>query len=191
MIAAYATCAPFIAPTTLAAVIQVESGGDPLALNVNGIGRFKPTSRADAEAIAKHFIARGRRVDIGLMQVDSTNLTGMGYSVNAMLDPCTNIQAGAKILSEDYQTALSAGQHGQQALAAALSAYNTGSLTAGFQNGYVARYHLTVRLPVIPAAAPMTVYQNASAASQRVPASTVKAGPTAAPPMTVYRKDNS
>lgn len=191
MIAAYATCAPFIAPPTLAAVIQVESGGDPLALNVNGIGRFKPTSRADAEAIAKHFISRGRRVDIGLMQVDSTNLAGMGYSVNAMLDPCTNIQAGARILSEDYQSALGAGQHGQQALAAALSAYNTGSLTAGFQNGYVARYHLTVRLPVIPAAAPMTVYQNPSAAPPPSPASTVKAGPTAAPPMTVYRKDDS
>lgn len=191
MIAAYAACAPFVAPQTLAAVIKVESGGRPLALDVNGVGRFNPPSQAEADAIAKHFIARGRRVDIGLMQVDSTNLAGMGYSVRAMLAPCTNIQAGARILSQDYQNALRAGQYGQQALAAALSAYNTGSLTAGFQNGYVAQYHLTVRPPVRPAAAPMTVYQTPRTHSKPVPASTVKAGPTAAPHMTVYRKEES
>ncbi|MGE4482989.1 lytic transglycosylase domain-containing protein [Acidocella sp.] len=191
MIAAYAACAPYIAPPTLAAVIRVESGDDPLAIDVNGIGRFKPTSRADAEAIAQHFIARGHRVDIGLMQVDSTNLASLGVTVRDMLDPCKNIRAGATILSDDYQNALAAGQHGQRALAAALSAYNTGSLTAGFLNGYVARYHMTIRLPGTLTTAPMTVYRTGDTASHADQASTVKAGSTTAPSMTVYRKDNS
>ncbi len=189
MIPLYATCAPHIAPPTLAAVIHVESGGNPLALNVNGIGRFRPASRADAIAIATHFIARGHRVDIGLMQVDSSNLRALGYSVASMLDPCTNVRAGSSILSADYRIALNAGDHGQQALAAALSAYNTGSLTAGFLNGYVQRYGINTQPPRIRQAAPMTVYQIGITAPHARPVSTVKAGPAAEPSMTVYRKE--
>ena len=35
--AALLACAPNVAPVTLEAIIQVESGGNPLALNVNGL----------------------------------------------------------------------------------------------------------------------------------------------------------
>lgn len=189
MIAALASCAPFVAAVTLSAVIHVESGGNALAINVNGVGRFDPPSRAQAVAIAHHFIDRGRRVDIGLMQVDSENLAAMGYSVSRILDPCTNIQAGGTILARDYQLALGAGKVGQAALAAALSAYNTGNLTAGFMNGYVARYGLEAANTATPGAAPMTVYQRPT---HKAPGAHKKgAAPRATHnhTMTIYRKD--
>lgn len=134
-------CAPYIAPETIQAVIQVESSGNPLAINVNGVGTFSPTDLNQAIAIAKYFIAQGRKVDLGLMQVDSENLASSGQTVRTIFDPCANIAAGGRILENDYRTALRAGQIGASALDAALSAYNTGSLTAGFYNGYVQKYH--------------------------------------------------
>lgn len=193
MIASLAACAPYVAPPTLAAVIHVESGGNALALNVNGVGRFNPPTRAQAIAIARHFIAKGRRVDIGLMQIDSTNLPTLGYSLTAVLSPCTNVRAGARLLSADYHAALAHGQRGQAALAAALSAYNTGSFSAGFRNGYVARYHLAGdrQQHSNPASAPMTVYRRPHSSRASPPATTVKHGRDSSNGMTVYRRKKS
>ena len=43
-------CAPNVAPVTLEAVISVESGGNPLALNVNGLSVQPPPARDVREA---------------------------------------------------------------------------------------------------------------------------------------------
>ena len=66
-------CAPNIAPVTLEAVIRVESGGNPLAINVNGLPVQPAPAATVAEAaqIAESFILRGYSVDLGLMQVNS------------------------------------------------------------------------------------------------------------------------
>ena len=89
-------CAPNVAPITLQAVVRVESGGNPLALNVNGIRVQPPPARDAREAarVAESYIARGYSVDIGLMQVNSRNLAALGTTVEQVLDPCTNLHAG-------------------------------------------------------------------------------------------------
>ena len=148
--AALLACAPNIAPATLEAVIGVESGGNPLAINVNGV-RVQPplaTSAAEAARTAESYILRGYSVDIGLMQVNSRNLAALGVTVELVLDPCTNIRSGAAILASDYAEAARRYGEGQAALQAALSAYNTGDFARGFGNGYVARYYGPHAMPV-------------------------------------------
>ncbi len=136
-------CAPNVAPTTLEAVISVESGGNPLALNVNGLSVQPPPARDTREAakVAASFIARGYSVDLGLMQVNSRNLVALGLTLQQVLDPCINVRGGATILTADYAEAARTRGEGQPALQAALSAYNTGDFYRGFANGYVAHYY--------------------------------------------------
>ncbi len=167
-------CAPTVAPETILHIIEVESDGNPLAINVNNGPRVTAKNKADAIAISKRYIAAGYSVDMGLMQINSTNLSRLGYSVGDMFDACTNIAAGAEVLRRFYANASRDYGHGQGALLAALSAYNTGSMTRGFRNGYVQKYigplanppaarHAPKRTPAPPAADPYTagtvVYQ--------------------------------
>jgi type IV secretion system protein VirB1 len=152
--AALLGCAPNVAPVTLEAVIQVESGGNPLALNVNGL-RVQPAPARDAHEaaeIASRYIAWGYSVDLGLMQVNSRNLPALGYSIEQVLEPCTNIRGGAVVLTADYAEAVRTQGEGQPALQAALSAYNTGSFYRGLANGYVARYYGPRGVPALAGA---------------------------------------
>ena len=148
--AALLACAANVAPVTLQAIIQVESGGNPLAINVNGL-RVQPpaTTAAEAAQIASTYIARGFSVDIGLMQVNSRNLPSLGITVTEVLDPCINIRSGGEILTANYAEATRSRGAGQAALQAALSAYNTGDFYRGFGNGYVARYYGPNGIPAI------------------------------------------
>lgn len=141
-----AACAPYVAPPTLEAVISVESGGNPLAIHVNN-GRNPPAARTadEAAAAASKLISAGYSVDLGLMQVNSRNLAALGYSVADMFDTCSNVRAGATILSDDYGRAVLSTAAGQPALRVALSLYNTGSSVRGFANGYVSRYYINFR----------------------------------------------
>lgn len=141
--AALLACAANVAPVTLEAMMRVESGGNPLAINVNHLAGPppRPATLAEAVAIAQSYIAHGYSVDLGLMQVNSRNLAALGISIEQVLDPCANVKAGAAILTANYADAARARGDGQGALQAALSAYNTGSFSRGFANGYVARYY--------------------------------------------------
>jgi type IV secretion system protein VirB1 len=156
--AALLACAANIAPATLEAVIQVESRGDPLLLHVNGLGAAQPRRPSDAKEaaeLAHRYIAQGYSVDLGLMQVNSRNLPALGYTVEQLLDdPCTNIRAGAAVLTADYAAAVRMHGDGQPALQAALSAYNTGDFHRGFANGYVARYYGPGGIPALASKVP-------------------------------------
>ena len=134
-------CAPQVAPSTLLAIIQVESSGNPWALNVNGKQRLTRQPRSPEEAIAwaRWLIERGHSVDLGLTQVNSQHLRRFGLSAETLLEPCTNIAAGAWILTENYSAASRKYNDDQEALRAALSAYNTGNHQAGIKNGYVGK----------------------------------------------------
>ncbi len=140
--AALLACALNVSPVTLEAVARVESDGNPLALNVNRLPgpQPRPASVAEAVRIAESYIARGYSVDIGLMQVNNRNLPALGYTIEQVLDPCTNIAAGGRILTANYADAARRMGEGQPALQAALSGYNTGNFSSGFRNGYVAKY---------------------------------------------------
>lgn len=134
-------CAPAVAPQTIQQIIHVESRGNELAINVNKgkLGR-QPTDAADAAALAKEYIQKGYSVDLGLMQINSKNLAGLGYTVEDMFEPCKNLAAGARVLSTFYANARPKYETEQDALRAALSAYNTGNFINGFTNGYLALY---------------------------------------------------
>ena len=132
-------CAPNVAPQTVAAIVQTESRGHPWALNVNGARQPRtPNSAADAAAIAKRYVAAGYSVDLGLGQINSRNMRKLGLTWETVFDPCTNIAALGRILSENYR-AMADGRHPQTALRLALSMYNTGDASRGFRNGYVAK----------------------------------------------------
>jgi type IV secretion system protein VirB1 len=111
-------CAGSVAPATLLAVAQVESGLDPLAIGVNHGPPLSrpPRSRDEAIAVAKRLLVAGANVDLGLLQINAANLQPLGLSVEDAFETCQNLAAGAT-----------------------LSLYNSGDAARGFRNGYVAR----------------------------------------------------
>ena len=141
-------CAPNVAPSTIQQIIRVESGGNPLAVNINtrnGV-KLKPTTKITTaqHAIAVTYAAMqlGHTVDMGYMQVNSANLSKLGYTVEDMFNPCKNLAAGARVLEMAYLQMLPKHRNEQAALGAALSIYNTGNSRNGFMNGYVGKYYL-------------------------------------------------
>jgi type IV secretion system protein VirB1 len=148
-----ARCAPSVAFETLAPVMRTESGFNPFALRVNGPGGgpIFPGTHEAAVALATDLIVRqGRSVDLGLMQINSGNLRGLGLSIAEVLDTCTNIAAGARILRDGYAAARRGEPDSQQALRVAFSRYNTGHPERGFANGYVVRIQDAAEV-VVPA----------------------------------------
>ena len=140
-------CAPNVHPVTMGALVRHESGGNPYVILDNGdwnlpkeervLRSLRPQSEAEAVMVAKELIAAGHVVDMGLGQINNRNLKRLGLTVEQIFEPCTNLQASQAILAGNYTTAVKQFGPGDQALYAALSAYNTGNFTAGFSNGYV------------------------------------------------------
>lgn len=148
-------CASTVAPDTMLPIARVESAFNTLAIHDNTAKRsFAPETEQDAVTIATNLIvAQGHSVDLGLMQINSANLPRLSMSIPEAFDACKSIKAGARVLSEAYQSALRA----------ALSVYNTGDRQRGFANGYVARIEqaasrvpslATAAQPPLPAAQP-------------------------------------
>jgi len=135
-----AQCAPNVAPSTIAAIVQTESKGFELAIGVNGLARQPMPASSVAEAVqtARYYIGKGHSVDLGLGQINSRNMKALGLTWDNVFDPCTNIAAAGAVLSGNYHS-VRAGLHPQRALRIALSMYNTGSRSRGFANGYVGK----------------------------------------------------
>lgn len=132
-------CAPNVAPQTVAAIVRTESHGLPFALNVNGARQpARQKSAVEAAATAQRYIAAGYSVDLGLGQINSRNMRRLGLTWATVFDPCTNIAALGRVLSDNFRS-VAEGRHPQTALRLALSMYNTGSPSRGFRNGYVAK----------------------------------------------------
>ncbi|MGD9810018.1 MAG: lytic transglycosylase domain-containing protein [Sphingobium sp.] len=132
-------CAPNVAPQTVAAIVQTESRGRRFALNVNG--GTQPPAQFNAEsaaATAQRYIAAGYSVDLGLGQINSRNMRWLGLTWDTVFDPCTNVAALGRVITQNYNAAIP-GRDPQTALRIALSLYNTGSSSRGFRNGYVAK----------------------------------------------------
>ena len=123
----------------LGALVLVESGGDPLALAVNGsvieLARMA-RDRADAERMARWLLAHGYNFDAGLAQVNSANFARLRLDPRSAFEPCTNLRAAATVLEECRARAEASGLAGAAADRAALSCYNTGHLSRGIRNGY-------------------------------------------------------
>ncbi len=139
-VALISSCLSLGADTGLiSAIMTQESAGQIEALNINQWdGKpVRPDSVSESVEVAAYFVDKGYTVDIGLMGINSVNVERLGHTLQSAYEPCLNIGLGEKILMENIQTAQSAGYSGDKALQVALSLYNTGSLTFGFENGYV------------------------------------------------------
>lgn len=139
-------CAPAIAPVTMASIVQQESGGNPLALHDNTTGKtYRPASVAEAARIARELIAQGHSVDIGLAQINSKNLPGLGLDAQQVFDSCKNLRAAQIILLRGWK------QSGGD-LSGALAAYNTGNTGSSVGAKYAASVYSKagVVVPAIP-----------------------------------------
>jgi len=99
-------CAPAIAPPTVAAIVQVESGFNPYAISVGGKLQRQPKTRAEAVATAKALEADGWNFSVGAAQVNRHNLPKYSLSLEQAFDPCENLRVGSQILEECYGRAV-------------------------------------------------------------------------------------
>lgn len=153
-----ATCAPLVHPTTMRALITVESAGNPYAVSINRpqslvargveLPAFdQPRSAADARALTTTLHAAGFTTSVGLVQINVEHLRDWKLPLTALLDPCTNLRLAQRILID---CAVS-GDGRPRAVPALLSCFNSGNASTGVANGYAARVH-AVALRLIPSA---------------------------------------
>lgn len=129
-------CAPSVPVETLVAVARTESGVDPWALHDNTTGvSIRPDSLHEALTDAEQQIDRGDSVDLGLMQINSANLSALNINVADALDACDSLAGGAAVLRAAYGGGNTRADQ-QVALLLALSRYNTGTPFKGIMNGY-------------------------------------------------------
>ena len=144
------TCAPNVAPSTMVAIVAVESSGNPYVLHDNTSHRsYAPRDYANALATAQALIRQGHSVDVGIAQVNSGNFAVLHTTVGDMHDPCPNLRVASRILADNYADARAVFPEPGRALWHAISAYNTGSLYAG--KAYVDRVVAAAsRVPIVP-----------------------------------------
>lgn len=142
-------CAPAVAPVTMAAIVQTESGGWPWTIDVNGLpdGSMRFSTKQAAIAAATRYIRMGYQVDMGLAQVDSENLTWLGLSVTRIFTPCANLKAAQRILVGAYRQA---GGDGAASLKGAFEAYNSGNTNGDWHYANVVYRQAGVEVPAIP-----------------------------------------
>lgn len=144
-----AQCAASVAPGTLLSVAQTESGFNPYAIHVNHSSVVvQPRSTNEAVALASSLLSHGANIDLGIMQINSTNLAPLGLSVAAAFDPCSSMRAGAVLLTEAYLHCHADSGDEQACIRQAASVYNTGNSIAGFYNGYVHKVELAASVVV-------------------------------------------
>ncbi len=145
---------PGVHPRTTWEIIRHESSYNESAININSetvtfasLGLKKPTTKDEAAFTGQKLLDLKVNFDAGVMQINSVNFKAYGLDAKSAFDPCANIGAGTGILKNFYESAEKNIGAGQAALRAALSAYNTGNHSAGFENGYVAKFY-GKRIPI-------------------------------------------
>lgn len=142
-------CVPEVHPTTLSAIVHVESAGHAYVISDDGpeglpwsqrktmLRSFYPASKDEAVRLVESLLAQRHLVGIGPMQVSVRNVRRLGMTVQDAFDTCTNLRLGGRVLVEQFLSASKKYRNQQEALLAAVSAYNTGNFENGFKNGYV------------------------------------------------------
>ena len=119
-LAAQPACSvPGMVPNFWPAVVQGESSYDPLALHDDTASRaYYPDNLDMAEALATRLMTAGHSVGVGLSQLTASSSqefeNKFGLTIRDALDPCRNMQVGARFYVDR-----------------ALRIYNTGSPTKG------------------------------------------------------------
>lgn len=147
------SCAPGVHPTTMAAIVAVESAGNPYAIGVVG-GRLQrqPRNLPEAVATAAALERAGRNYSLGLAQVNRHQLARHGLDHASAFNPCDNLRAAARILAGCYGQARRVNPAPEKAVQVALSCYYSGNPTRGFRadpgigTSYVQRVQAAARL---------------------------------------------
>ncbi|WP_432816469.1 lytic transglycosylase domain-containing protein [Xanthomonas hortorum] len=187
-------CAPTVAPQTMAALVQVESGFNPYAIGVvDGRLARQPSNLEEAVATAQQLEAGGWNFSLGIAQVNRHNLPKYKLTYAQAFDACANLRAGSKILEDCYTRAsVKLAGTAQNPLHAAFSCYYSGNFSRGFkadkvgQPSYVQKVLASAgvspkAIPVVPAVGGRT------SPTARVPAATAPTpqdDTTAAVPLT-------
>lgn len=130
-------CASAVPTITTNSIVRQESTFNPYAIGIAGGLKNQPKSYAEAVATASDLIRKGYNIDMGLAQINSSNLGKLGLSVSQVFEPCTNLNAMQKIFVGCYNGATKLTSDRQLAIRMAFSCYNTGNYSKGFSNGYV------------------------------------------------------
>lgn len=126
-------CAPDVAPHTMASLIATESSGNPYAIGVVGMHLVdQPRTLEEALETAMALLEQGANISVGLGQINKNNFTGLDLTLEQAFDPCKNLQASSKVLTNCYERATKEMGEGQQALKAALSCYYSNNFSRGF-----------------------------------------------------------
>ena len=150
-----ARCAPGAPADTLLAIAKTESGLDPNAISINHpkaaarlagedgelILAKQPKNLKEAKSWLRWLSVHHYTVSIGLMQVNVETARQFHLTPEQLLDSCTNLRVAATILIRLYTESAREMGEGFSALDVALSLYNTGDPSTGFQNGYVANVY--------------------------------------------------
>jgi hypothetical protein len=133
MIQAIDACKPLSVPVEImAAVVQVESAGNPYAIGVvNGSLRRQPRNLIEAQQTVSLLNQQGYNYSIGAAQINKTNFRA--YAIDPQtsgFDFCSSVKAGAKILAECYERS-------NNDWLKAFSCYYSGNFSTGFKQGYV------------------------------------------------------
>ncbi len=144
-----ATCAPLVHPTTLRALIEVESNGNPYAVSINHPQALKdrgielpavaqPHSKREALELTRSLLSRGLRASVGLAQINVDQLAEERLRIADLFNPCANLAVAQRVLLD-----CAAHQPRHVVLSAALRlrrtliCYNTGNYATGLRNHYV------------------------------------------------------
>jgi type IV secretion system protein VirB1 len=137
------SCAPQVHPTTAAALVTVESAGNPHAIGVvGGALQRQPSSRREAIATARALEAAGWNFSVGLGQINRHNFSRLGLTLESAFEPCTNLEAMQVVLGECFRQAPAAARSDAARLRDALSCYYSGNFVTGQRHGYVRRVAL-------------------------------------------------
>jgi type IV secretion system protein VirB1 len=143
-----ASCAPLVHPTTMHALVRVESAANPYAVSINRpkshaangttLPTFRqPRSTVEAQRIVDVLHAQGFTTSVGLTQINTEHLSRLGLGVTALLDACTSLKLAQSILLDCDRATARTGR--PRRLHQILSCYNSGNATTGIRNGYAAR----------------------------------------------------
>ena len=105
------TCAPLVHPTTLRALIEVESAGNAYAVSINhpqalkkaGIGSppfAQPHSAREALTLTQTLLAQGLRASLGLAQINVEHLSIWDLRMEDLFNPCINLAVAQRVLLE-------------------------------------------------------------------------------------------
>jgi type IV secretion system protein VirB1 len=141
-----AACAPLVHPTTMLALIAVESAANPFAVSINRPESWRatgielptfaqPQTAAAAQQLVTRLESRGFTTSVGLAQINTEHLADWELPLTALLDPCTNLKLAQAILID------CAVANSRATLPQILSCFNSGNASTGIVNGYAARVY--------------------------------------------------